>query len=292
LVFLEASGRKLSLPDHISPVERDVSHPPVDGELSGIRPVSPSDENPPWNLVDVLAIAVFSFVTGLIILMLAMGVAHSLPRFRNVPLAQLGQNALILVPAQTVAYLIVVAFMAQLVRLKQGGNLLKAVSWNAPSAQRAVGAIAVGVGLALVSAIFTGFLSRWMPKSLPVDKLFRDASSAYLLALFGVIVAPFVEELFFRGFLYPALARRIGASASMVLTAAAFAVVHQGQLARAWVPLSWLFIVGMVLTYVRMKTKSVATCVFIHTVYNVTIFTLFFIGTQGFRHLDQSSWIM
>lgn len=282
----------MSLPDHISPVEPDVSRSPVDSDTSELRPVSPSDENPPWNLVDVLVIAVFAFVTGFVVLLFAFGVAHSIPRFRNLSPAQLGQTALILVPAQTVAYLFVVAFMAHLVGLKQGGSFLKAISWNAPSAQKGLQAIAGGVGLALVSAIFTGILSRWVPKSLPVDKLFSDTSSAYLLALFGVFVAPFVEELFFRGFLYPALARKIGVSASMVLTAALFAVVHQGQLARAWVPLAWLFIVGMVLTYVRVKTKSVATCVLIHIVYNVTIFTLFFIGTQGFRHLEQSSWVM
>jgi uncharacterized protein len=238
--------------------------------------------------VDVLAIAAFAFFSLLIVVAVAIGVARALPRFHNLKPVDLAQNALVLVPAQTVAYLLVVAFMVQIVRLKRRGDFLAAICWNLPNAQRALMALAGGAGLALFSSIFTVLLSKWIPKSLPIDKYFHDASSAYLLALFGVIVAPFVEELLFRGFLYPALARRIGVSASVIFTAAAFAVIHQGQLAHAWVPLLWLFVVGIVLTVVRARTKSVATSVLIHLAYNATIFALVFIGTQGFRHMERA----
>ena len=45
-----------------------------------------------------------------------------------------------------------------------------------------------------------------------------------MLAGFGVLVAPLVEELFFRGFIYPALARWTGAAPSVIITAAGFAL--------------------------------------------------------------------
>jgi uncharacterized protein len=268
----------LSSPDSIPPFE---APPP---ELHP-WPVEPP-ENPAWNLLDVLLIAGFAFASLVITLALALGVAHSLPRFHHLNPVELAENAFILVPAQTVAYLLVIAFMVQRVHSKGHDNFLTAVSWNQPHGRRALQALAGGAGLAVFSSVFTAFLSRWIPKSLPIDKLFQDTGSAYLIALFGVIVAPFVEELFFRGFLYPALACHLGVGPSVAFTAAAFAVVHQGQLAHAWVPLVWLFIVGVVLTVARARTKSVATCVLIHVAYNTTLFAFFFYATKGFHHFE------
>ena len=109
-----------------------------------------------------------------------------------------------------------------------------------------------------------------------------------MLAFFGVFVAPLVEELFFRGFLYPALARVMGTVASVMLTALAFALIHSPQLAHAWVPLTAILLFSFILTIVRAKTKSVATTVLMHAGYNATLFTLTFIATQGFRHLERA----
>lgn len=216
-----------------------------------------------------------------------MGLARSLPYFRGAKLIDVAQSPLVAVPAQAVAYLLVVAFMTQIVRLRHGNGFFSSISWNFPGFEKALIAAAGGVALALSSDIYVYFTSRWVPKSLPIDKFFRDTTSAYLLALFGIAFAPLVEELFCRGFLYPALSRRIGVGASVVLTAAFFAVLHQGQLAQALIPLTWLFLVGIVLTLVRARSKSVALCVVMHVGYNATLFSMVFISTQGFHHLDR-----
>jgi uncharacterized protein len=270
---------RLQIPDSISP---SGSTPP---EIHPWPP--PPDEDPAWNLIDVLAIAAFAAFAFVVVGGLVLGFAHSLPRFRNIPIGDLAQNALVLVPAQTVAYLVVIGFMVLIIRLKRRGSFLTVISWKEPGLERALVGLAGGAALALLSGVFTELLSRWVPKSVPVEKLFSNTQAAYMLALFGVIVAPFVEEIFFRGFLYPALARRVGIGSSVALTAAFFAAVHQGQLAHAWVPLAWLFIVGLVLTLVRVRTKSVATCVLIHMAYNATLFAFLFHQTHGFRQLDR-----
>jgi len=278
----------LTSPDPISPTEHRAPEigPEIAPEIATSRAGALSPENPPWTFVDVLIIAVVGFLILAIFGILAVAIAHSLSRFRGVSATDLAQNAMVFVPAQTVASLLVVGFMVEILRLKRQDDFLIAISWKMPDLSGALVAVAGGVGLAFCSLAFNALLSRWMPRSLPIDKLFRDASSAYLLSFYGVLVAPLVEELFFRGFLYPALARRIGMGVSVVLTAATFAVIHQGQLAHAWLPLSWLFIVGSVLTLVRARIKSVATCVIIHVAYNATIFVLVFIGTQGFHHME------
>jgi membrane protease YdiL (CAAX protease family) len=257
-------------------------------------------------------IALFAFVMIFLLGGLALGVARSLPRLHNVKTVDLAQSAIVIVPAETVAYLFLLAFMMHIVRLRNRGepalwdtwrsydpqrqerlpapreDFLTSVRWNMPDGVTALGLLAGGAVLAFLSGLFTSLFQKWIPKTLPIDEMFRDRNSAYLLALFGVLVAPLIEELFFRGFLYPVLAKYLGTQVSIVLTAALFAVIHQGQLAHAWVPLAWLFVVGIILTTVRARTKSVANSVLIHIAYNATLFTLLFIATQGFQHMERA----
>ncbi len=74
---------------------------------------------------------------------------------------------------------------------------------------------------------------------------------------------------------------------SCTLTSIGFALVHADQLAQAWAPLAVLFCVSLVLCGVRLGTQSLAASTLIHATYNATIFTILFIGTGGFRHLDK-----
>jgi uncharacterized protein len=74
---------------------------------------------------------------------------------------------------------------------------------------------------------------------------------------------------------------------SCALTSIAFALVHADQLAHAWAPLAVLFAVSLVLCGIRLWTQSLAASTLIHATYNGTIFTILFIGTDGFRHLDK-----
>jgi membrane protease YdiL (CAAX protease family) len=95
-----------------------------------------------------------------------------------------------------------------------------------------------------------------------------------------------MEELFFRGFLYPVLARRLGAVASVVITAAAFGLLHCAQLKYSWAVLI-IFLVGVMLTTVRAITKSVGASFLVHVGYNATLSALIFAATSGFRHLER-----
>jgi membrane protease YdiL (CAAX protease family) len=266
----------------------------------------PGVEDPVWRFLDVVLIAVFAILATALLFNIAVAIAHFLPRFRNIKITDLSQNAAVLVPAETVAYLFVVAFMVLIVGMRnrsqaapwdsvrfidrmrkcppRNEDFLTSIRWNMPSQMGALLALLGGACLARVSGIFETALHKWVPKTLPIDELIHDRNSAYLFALFGVLVAPLIEELFFRGFLYPVLARKLGITFSVLLTAAAFAVIHQEQLAHAWVPLLWLFVVGLILTYVRARTKSVATSVLIHVSYNGTLFVLLYRATEGFRH--------
>jgi membrane protease YdiL (CAAX protease family) len=198
----------------------------------------------------------------------------------------LERNVFLLIPIQLAVYAAVVGAMAFLVWVRHRTSLGKAIRWNLPTFHHALMALAGGVGLAFAADALEFLLRNWIPKSLPITEFFKDRPSAFVLAAFGTLVAPLVEELFFRGFLYPALSRWTGVVLAVVFTGAAFSMLHGSQLAFAWAPLLVLFTVGAVLTAVRAARKSVAVCVLIHMAYNLTLFTQLYIGTQGFRNLQ------
>ncbi len=239
------------------------------------------------DLVDVALIAGVAFASLVLCTIMALAMVYSAPGARHLDARDLARDALVIIPAQIVAYVMVVGFMVFIVALRHRSGFLKAIQWNMPGPKAALVALCGGAALALTSQLFSGLLQRWIPKTLPIDQYFKNPASGYLLAAFGVLVAPFVEEFFFRGFLYPALARWTGATIAIVLTGAGFSLLHQDQLAHAWAPLLILFLVGMALTFIRAKTRSVATSVLVHMGYNATLFTIVFFYTQGFRHMER-----
>jgi membrane protease YdiL (CAAX protease family) len=126
-----------------------------------------------------------------------------------------------------------------------------------------------------------------MPKDTPFEKLFARPRDAYVLAIIAVTLGPLVEELFFRGFFYPVLARRWGTASGVVLTALPFALMHMPQYGYAWGALLVIFIVGLVCGIVRAATESVAASFLVHVGYNGTQMVIAILFTRGFTHMPK-----
>ncbi len=97
-----------------------------------------------------------------------------------------------------------------------------------------------------------------------------------------------MEELFFRGLLYPVLARRLGVSWAVILTALPFALMHMFQYGYAWGVVLLIFIMGIVVTIVRALTGSVAASFLVHVGYNATEMLLMVVVTDGFKHMEKA----
>ena len=82
------------------------------------------------------------------------------------------------------------------------------------------------------------------------------------LLLIAVLV-PFVEELFFRGMLYPLLRQRAPATLAVVANAAIFAAVHMIP-----VLIPSLFVVGLCLAFLRERSGSIWPGVCYHAMQN------------------------
>jgi uncharacterized protein len=257
----------------------------ADSGRAPLLPVPPAPEprDPAWSGMDVVRLVFLALVSlfvgvGVVLLVAHLWIApHS-------SIAALGRSPIITVAGQAVAYFLILAYMYVLVtRERCRPDFFSAIHWNWPN--NVVPYIVVGLVLSFALQLLAHLLP--MPKGLPIDTFFRTPVEAWVLTLFGITLAPLMEELFFRGFLYPVLVRGIGKPVAIFFTAFAFALLHGSQLLFSWGPVLVIFLVGMVLTMVRAYKDSVAAGLLIHVAYNGTISALMFAATDGFRHLEK-----
>ncbi len=255
------------LPQPQPPVEIAPAPPPPDPVWSG------------WDVLMILVVAILGiFIFGSLITVGVMITGHTVPK---APAAVLRLMLL----AQFLSYIVVLLFMHILIVRHYHRRFADAVHWHWPREHRWLAYLLGGMALAVLVQLVSSLLP--IPKTLPIDKYFQSRSSAYIMSIFGISMAPLVEELFFRGFLYPVLARRLGIAVGVVLTAFGFALVHASQLASAWAPLLVLFMVGLVFTIMRVVTRNVAPGFLMHVGYNFMLFTMLYIATDHFRHMEK-----
>ena len=250
--------------------------------LPSVHAVAQPIEDPAWTGWDVLLIAVLT-ILSIIVFLFAVTYAAQRLVYPKVTIADVAKYPIVTVLAQLLAYLFMLVAMISVVKGRPGQGFWRSIRWNWP--KNWVAYMFGGVVLAVALQGFAHLLP--IPKELPIDRFFQTTSEAWALSIFGVTLAPLFEELFFRGLLYPVLARRLGVVMAAALTAAGFGLIHAPQLGKAWAPVLVVFLVGLALTITRAVTKSVAACVLIHIAYNGTISGLIFLGTDGFRHLEK-----
>jgi membrane protease YdiL (CAAX protease family) len=154
-----------------------------------------------------------------------------------------------------------------------------------------------------MQAVFL-LIARYLPfpEDTPFQSLLRNPSSLAIIGVFSVTFGPLMEELFFRGFLYPVIARRVeifarlfntpnaartaGIYTGVFISALGFTLIHGSQYAYSWASLLLIGIVGLVLGTVRAVRGSVGASFLVHAAYNGAIMVLVGLATGGFRHLD------
>jgi uncharacterized protein len=216
-------------------------------------------------------------------LAIAFGARHFI--FRHASWLEVAQNPALALLSEFVTYIVVAMYMVLLVEGKYQVRFGQAIRWNWPGAA-SFSYLGIGV-LMLGLDLFGRFLP--MPQSTPFDQFFARPFDAYLTAVFAITLGPLMEELFFRGFLYPVIARRLGFLWGIVLTAVPFGLIHAVQYGYAWGAVFVIFMVGVVLTTVRAATKSVAASFLAHVGYNATLMIISAVATGGFRHMEKAT---
>ena len=236
-------------------------------------------QDPPWSSWDVTRIAILLFVLPFVVVPF-VALAAMKVLYPGLPWIAVAQKPWIALSTQFVWYLVILAYMIMFVEGTFHRRFWEAVQWNWPSRNWA---LFVPIGIVMVS--LEG-LERFfkIPKHVPMEDFLSTPQAALMTAIFAVTLGPLMEELFFRGFLYPTLARRFGVTASVLATAAGFGLIHGAQLAFTPGLVFIIFLVGLVLTLVRAKTNSVGSSFVVHVAYNSTIVAM---GMIAARHGDK-----
>jgi len=207
------------------------------------------------------------------------------PRENWLDVAQrLGQRPILVIISQLLIYIPVAALMIALVEGKYQAPFWQAIRWNWPRSEWKPlgGGVVLLFGLSLLQNVLP------MPKDTPFEHLFDRPRDAYLLSIIAVTLGPLMEELFFRGFMYPVVARRMGVVWGILLTALPFGLIHLPQYGWAWGAGLVIFLVGVMCGAVRAVTKSVAASFLVHVGYNGAQMLIAVVATHGFRHMEKA----
>jgi CAAX protease family protein len=251
------------------------SLPPELMPLPAPQPSLTPGEDPPWNGWDVLRIALMMFVVPYLLIPIAALVVQR-TFYRGVAWMVVAQKPWVALSTQFGWYVVVAIYMIIFVEGTFRQRFWDAIRWCWP---RTSWPILVPLGMILVS--FQGLEKFFrLPKHIPMEEFLSTPLAAVLTGIFAVSFGPFMEELFFRGFLYPVLARRLGLISGILLTSIAFGLIHAAQLAFAWGLVLVVFLVGVVLTIVRARTGSVGSSFVVHVAYNSTLVVLGIISSR------------
>ena len=119
----------------------------------------------------------------------------------------------------------------------------------------------VPIVYALTKAIFN--IENFQPSTLP-EAITENQESLLIFGFMAIFIAPVVEEIFFRGFVYPSLANRYGVIVSAIITSCLFGLAHIVA-ANAIIA----FFIGLILVYVYHQTTNLLTPILVHSAFNL-----------------------
>jgi membrane protease YdiL (CAAX protease family) len=207
---------------------------------------SPASSSVPWNSHDVwlgLAILVMLLLLALLLAALAQRLASKPNLGLIVTLVEL----LLLAPV----------WWLTIRKYKVGWKALGLKGFD-------VSVLGIGCGLLLLSYAFNlvyGLFLGLFGLSIQPDvvPLFTGLSSPWLLFIGGIVVAPLVEEIFFRGFVFAGLRNRYGWQKAALLSAALFGLIHFTP--TAIIP---IFLLGYIFAYLYQRSGSLWPSILMH----------------------------
>lgn len=266
----------------MTPETPETGAPPAGPMEAEVRPPSP----PPWGWNDLaLLLGLGAGTLGLAYVAVMLGyVALSPWGGWPVPPQNRQQSAFLSLAFQSAFYMLLFAAVYALVAARGRRPFWKAVRWKTPSVHGAARYFAGGIVLAAA----VEFAPTLLPdrSNFPLREFFSSPAVAYTVGAFAVLVAPWMEELIFRGVLFAIFESRVGLTLAILVTAVLFTAMHIPEYRGAWNHIFLLLLVSLVFSGARGWTGSLAPSVLLHTAYNLAQVFLLYVGTHQFRNVQ------
>lgn len=235
-----------------------------------IATLDPND--PPWGLPTAIAV----WLASIFLLMSAQVVAVSWyalqqygainPRVLVQAIEQDSKTALVSLIAVVPAHILTLAIAWAAVTRFGQLPFRAAVGWSWSERMGPWTSALLAVALLLLGGAIIKFYGE---TETFLDRVIKSSLAAKIaVAFLAAVTAPLVEELVYRGILYPALQRAIGMISAVLVVSAVFAVVHFAQYKENPAVFVAICILSLSLTLVRATTGKLLPCYFIHFVFN------------------------
>lgn len=163
---------------------------------------APPPREPAWTGLEAVYTVLFAVVAMAIIWvteLLAFGIANRLVTGRQVPHPMFVAVAISLI-GEAAGMAAGIGFFAYLLSNIPGTRFWRAIHWRRLPAGKVTTLLLSGAALMIGVQLLSHVLP--MPSQVPMDRLFTP-QTVWLLVIYGVGMAPFFEEFFFRGLIYP-----------------------------------------------------------------------------------------
>lgn len=252
---------------------------------------APLPELPPppslWALRDLyLFLAFFLFVAWIaspLLLLAAYTVLRPHVGWHTPTHLLVKDNAFFLVISQALSHVFVLGYVYLLIVVHYRRPFWETLQWRNPRAHQAVRFFLGGILL----AIAIRFAPTVLPdrQDFPLERLFSSREAAFAVGAFAVFIAPFMEELIFRGVMFSIFEHHMGLRFAVASTAVLFAGLHVPEYWGAWNHVLLIFIVGLVFSFARGITGSLVPSVILHLAYNATLMSGLLFGPQPLQSL-------
>jgi membrane protease YdiL (CAAX protease family) len=243
--------------------------------LEKMDAISPTLAPPParWDLLDVARVVILFVFFAYVIVIIESLLALFVPFLKNDNLRMMMNSSIM--DVLTVIFVISFTVVKYKERLSSLGLTLKNFLRNL--FYGAAGYVAlVPVLIVVLMAVFAVVNAvKYVPEKQPVVELFlKEENPAFLAytSVFASVFGPFIEELFFRGFMYNALKKVAGVFWSVVITASIFAALHTNVV--GFLPIMTL---GVFLAYLYEKTGTIISSITVHIIHNLAMVYLVFL---------------
>ena len=198
---------------------------------------------------------------------------------------QLSTDPFFLLALQTVFYGLMLAYIYVLVAVGHAQPFWSMLRWRRMTLGKTLGCLVGGALLTAAIALLPPLLPD--ASQFPLQNLFNSRAAGYAVGAFAILVAPFMEEMIFRGILFGIFESQVGLRFAILITAILFGGLHVPEYWGAWNHMFLIFLVGLVFSLARGMSGSLAPSVFLHVGYNASMMIALFLSTEHFRNLSQ-----
>ncbi|HKS28249.1 MAG TPA: CPBP family intramembrane glutamic endopeptidase [Pyrinomonadaceae bacterium] len=252
------------------------SYSAVAGTAPGLpSQTGPDPDNPPWGLKTafltwlgsvglLLGISMFSSIIALLYVLSTYGSVKGEELTRLIMSDKLA--VLIQVSGVIPVHLLTLVLVWFVITNRGKRPFWRTLGWRFNNWWEPLLSVMMAVGLLAFGAELT---RRYGGDPTDIDQIINSsAASRLVLAFLATATAPLVEEIVYRGILYPALQRAIGVAWAVVAVSILFMAVHIAQYYNNISVIAAIGVLSLALTLVRAYTKSLLPCFIIHLVFN------------------------